>query len=360
MHWFGDFDSHGKHTAAPFLTITSVSVCVGVFLFLCLVTPSVSHALCPNETDVDSPVSTLLYSNVEFNKKFTTDGEPNTPAEWNVLGARHLYNWKVKGLDEDIKEARKHFKTAADHEYPPALNNLGIIHLNGWGADENIEKAKDLFDRASKGGHTPALNNLGVIELREALRNPNTLDTLDLSKSDEVERIRQAANEVYPPALNNLGILHLRKQNYAEAINYLERAAKLNYAPALFNLGALYARGSDGQRDYGKAVDVYGKAARIEKGPVNSFIWLGIAKKHGFAEAAEIQSVVEKLLTEQQVSEATSCVEKISPKIHAMDPFTLYDDVAVAPELYELPNSWEQSWVSRQSWGSINYKGAQE
>ena len=345
MCWFRDFDSCEKYTIVPVLSKISVFVCIS--LFLCLFIPPVSFAFCPDEISSDFSPSPFLYSGVwKSNKKYN---ETNPFVESNLKGAKHLYYWNVKGMDKDIEEARRYFMDsleASGGQFGPALNNLGVIDWNLWGVNENIEEAKELakkyFTKAALHlEYIPAMNNLGVIELRR-----ENLDTLDLSKSEAVKWIRQAADENYPPALNNLGVLYLRKQKYTEAINYFERAAELNYAPALFNLGASYVRGYSGRRDYEKVLDIYEEVARIEKDSVSSFIWLGVAKKYGFTEASKVQSVVEELLTKEQVSEATSCVERISPKIHAMDPFTLYDDVAAAPEWYELPDSWKQrSWV---------------
>ncbi len=343
-------------------------MCVGVFLSLCLFTPSVSHALCPNGIDVSSP---FLYSGFWEPNEESDDGEPDTPAglNENKEGVKYLHDWIVRGKDEGIEEA---FLKASEKGYIPALNNLGVIYLNGWGVDENIEKAKKHFTDAEN--YIPALNNLGVIELREALEDPGVLDTLDLSESKAVERIQKAADANYPPAANNLGILHLMKQNYGEATKWFSNAAKFDYAPALFNLGTSYGRGYGGKPDYQKVAELYEKAARkgnvdaqynlgvmyyqgigVEKDLVNSFIWLGVAKEQGSAEAGKVQSTVEVLLGKERVSEAILCVTKISPNIHAVDPFTLYDDVAAAPEFYKFPDSWEPP-----NWVSTYYKREQE
>ncbi len=350
MRCSGYFGSYERHTAAPALTRTSVFVRVGVFLFLCLFMPSVSHAfsVCSDETDMDFEIFW------KPDEESIIDGELDTPIEWNVEGAKHLHIWNLKGANEDIKKALEYFAEAEKHGYTPALNNLGVIHLNGWGVDKNIKIAKEYFKRSSAGGYIPAKNNLGVIELREAPNDPEIRTTAE-------ERIQQAASGSYPypPALNNLGILRLREQNYTKAVNYFKDAAEFDYSPALFNLGASYVRGYDGQRNYREAAALYGKAALkgnidaqyslglmysqgigVEQNLVESFAWLDIAKEHGFAEAAKVRSWVEELLTEDKVSDATSCAKEINPKIHVMDPFTLYYNVAAAPELYGLFEKW--------------------
>lgn len=375
MYWSGDFDSYERYNTVHVLTRTSVSACVGVFFFLCFFMPSVSRALCPSEIDVDPTTSPLLYSwtSDKLSKLIIPERILLEKIEWNRQGAEILHNWKVKGAKSgtDIKKAKDYFKKASN--YGPALNNLGVIYWNGWDGLKNTEEAKKRFREAENQGYIPAQNNLGVVELWEAIGGPNTRKTENLIQG-AINRIREAANNNYPPALNNLGLFYLNKQNYKEAISYFQRASELSYAPALYNLGVLYYRGYGDQRNDGKAVvDLYEKAARkgyvdaqynlglmyrdgvgVEKDLVNSFIWLGVAKEHGSDKAKEIQGMVEKiqgmvkkLLTGEQVSEATSCVKEISSKIHAVNPFTLYDDVAAAPELHELPELWKQkSWVS--------------
>ena len=366
MHWFGDFDSYKRYIAAPVLTRTSVFVCVGVFLFLWLFAPSVLHASCLNKISMDSQISPLLYSETwEPNK--VIDDKPDTPVEWNALGALHLYKWNVDGKKkdiEDIKNAKKCFEKASEKNHAPALNNLGIIYLNGWGVEENMEEAEKLFKKAieveEKGKeYIPALNNLGVIKWRRALDDPRVLGT-----SEGLAEIEQAAKADYLPAWNNLGIIHLRNQDYESAVEKFKYAAKFNYVPALFNLGTLYVRGYGGYRDYREAANLYNKAALknvdaqytiglmyskgigVEKNLIRSFVWLGIAQKNGSTEAEKVQSVVKESLTKKQLSEAISKVQKLigEIQIHTMDPSTLYDDVATAPELYKGKQQW--SWVS--------------
>ena len=354
-----DFDLYERHIEALVLTRTSVFVCV--FIFLYLFTSSVSHALCLDKVDLDFPTFSLQYSDVgqfKFNEKDAVG--------WNTKGAKHLakylYDRNGQGKNEDIKEAKRSFREAITRkkEYSPALNNLGIIYWNGWGGDKDTEKAKEYFGIASGYGYTPARNNFGVTELRESLKSLDTWDPeskVGRRIQGAVSQIEKAAEDGYPPALNNLGILYLKKQNYTEAFEYFKRASDSNYAAALFNLGFSYAQGYGVERDYGEAANLYEKAALggnvnaqyslglmysqgvgVGKNLVNSFIWLGVAKERGSDEAEKAQSVVEELLTKEQISEATSCVKDISQRIHVMDPFTLYD--------------WEQQY----NWMSTYYR----
>lgn len=379
MRWSGNFDSYERCTAVPILTITPVFVYVSVFL--CLFIPSVSHATCSNETDVASGISPFLYdSDVWPNKGSIRVEKTNSHVKWNALGVIHLHKWNVKGANDDIKKAEECFVKSSEDKYPPALNNLGVIYLNGWGVDRDVDKAKKYFNTAASERYIPALNNLGVIELREALDDPKVLD-ISNTFSDAVMRIQQAAKAGYPPAWNNLGIIHLSKQNYAKAIDEFKRAAKFDYVPALFNLGASYARGYGDDPDYPRAAKLYEKAARkgnvdaqfslglmyshgigVEKSLVDSYTWLDVATKNGFAGAAKIQSVLEKRLTGEQMAtvkqKSKAILVRDSWKIRAIDPLTLYDDVAAAPELYQrqLPDSWKK----QKNWVSAYYERTQE
>ena len=374
MHWFGDFDLHKRYTVAPVLTRIPVFVCVGVFLFLCLFSSSALHASCLNKISTDSQISPLLYSDDIWKSKEVTKvihDKHGTPVAWNALGALHLYRWNVDGKKKDIEKAKECFEKASEKNHPPALNNLGIIYLNGWGVEKNINEAERYFKRAigEKGKeYIPALNNFGIIKRRRALEDPRVFDT-----SEGSEEIKQAAKAGYLPAWNNLGVIHLRNEEYKDAVEKFEYAAKFNYVPALFNLGTFYARGYGGHRDYKEAAELYNKAAQknvdaqytiglmyskgigVKQDLTKSFFWLDIAQKNGSIEAEKVQSVVKESLTEKELSEAISKVKKYSQEIHTMDPSTLYDDVATAPELYEGEQLYKVYERKRSNWVSTYF-----
>jgi TPR repeat protein len=50
-------------------------------------------------------------------------------------------------------------------EYPPALNDLGRLHVTGAGVPQNSAVAKTLFEQAAELGNAKAMNNLGLLYL---------------------------------------------------------------------------------------------------------------------------------------------------------------------------------------------------
>ena len=337
-----------------------------ILLVFCLHAPSISYAFCNNINSWGNP---LLYSNYwsfiggSIGLKSVDPDEVDDPVVLNALGAKHLHVFSTdigKGSDlvkkNELVKAVKFFKDASKMDYAPALSNLGVMYLNGWGVEESVETAKTYFTAASENGYPPALNNLGVLHIRSPKEDPLR----------GIRKIEAAAEKNYPPALNNLGILYLKRQKYEEAVENFERAVKFGYSPALFNLGTRYARGEGVPLNYAKATKLYEQAAcrgnvhaqyslglmysqgvGVKKDLSSSFIWLSLAEKSGFSAAKQVQDAVKGLLTQKQVSEATRNVKMMSPTLHTIRPPTLYDDLAMAPDLYQFDESQSeyQSWI---------------
>ena len=145
-----------------------------------------------------------------------------------------------------------------------------------------------------------------------------------------------------------------------------ERAVKFGYSPALYNLGTRYARGEGVPLNYPKATKLYEQAAcrgnvhaqynlglmysqgvGVKKDLSSSLIWLSLANKGGFSAAKAVQDAVRRLLTQEQIFEATRNVKTISSTLRTIRPFTLYDDLAMAPQLYQfnVSRSEDDSWI---------------
>ena len=365
-----DSGLYERQAEIPAVTTICTSASTAIFLALWLLVPSVSQAFCEEESTTNSRAHPVLYADFwEYDASSITDDKGSlTPEEQNALGAMYLYGWDK---ERDYQKAKVYLENAKNGpaSNDPASNNLGLMYLNGWGVVKDIGKAKAHFEAASEKGYLPALNNLGVTNLKE-------FDVTNLEESAEeyMNMIQKAAEGNYPPALNNLGVIHLRKEEYGDAVKWFERAADLAYTPALFNLGARYARGEGVEKDHGKAVELYEQAAckgdvdaqyslglmysqgiGVETNLMTAFTWFKVAEGLGSGDAVTIRGVVEKLLTEEQISIATQSAEKLKleMKIHPVDPSTLYDDVAAAPELYEFTKpTGGKAWIGDYTAGS--------
>ena len=123
-----------------------------------------------------------------------------------------------------------------------AMNNLGNMYRDGKIVDDKdrksgYEKARECFEKAQKLGDLMALNNLGLLYL----------NGLGVKKDyEKAKEYFEKAAKVDPMALNNLGILYMTgdvkgdtksvkkgvEKDLKKAREYFEQAVKLGCAPA--------------------------------------------------------------------------------------------------------------------------------
>ncbi|RYG98277.1 MAG: sel1 repeat family protein [Alphaproteobacteria bacterium] len=89
--------------------------------------------------------------------------------------------------------------------------------------------------------------------------------------TQEVDRLRKAAEQGNAEAQNKLGFMYFRgdgvPQDYAQSMNWFRKAAEQGDADAQHNLGGMYASGNGVPQDYAQATNWYRKAA--EQGDTN-------------------------------------------------------------------------------------------
>ena len=61
--------------------------------------------------------------------------------------------------------ARSYYEMAADANYAPAVNSLGIIYRDGRGASIDSAKAMEMFSRAAQLGCVDAVHNLAAMQM---------------------------------------------------------------------------------------------------------------------------------------------------------------------------------------------------
>ena len=372
MRYTDEFYLRERYAKTSVRTRFSVLVFMVVLVVSWLFTASVSLATCPKQAgNVVFGTKPLLYAG---SWKFTvTPMDPekaSTPKEWNTLGVRYLFDRNEKNREGNLAKAMSLFAKAGLAGYAPASNNLGIMHLNGWGVRKDTETARKYFTEALKREYLPASNNLSVMTLKtlgaKAAEGSPKLGAEEAKSvlGRVVGGIRAAAERNYPPALNNLGTIYLKgiggvKQDYAKAVTKFRHAIRFGYGPAFFNLGARYARGEGVPRDYEKAVELYEQAALkgivnaqyslglmysqgvgIEENLERSFVWFSLAKEGGYPVEKMVHEAAEKLLTMEQRNSAESCVKEMKKKLvtagFGLKPSSLYDELAADPELYQF------------------------
>lgn len=149
----------------------------------------------------------------------------------------------------DIAGGAQALEALARQGYPPALGELGRLHVFGLvGAPDDTARGLDLLGRASDAGFPPAWVTLALLSLGE-IAVP-----LDLRRVEEA--MRAAAQAGFPPALRALA-LHWGRfgDAAARAIGTLclEHAAMRGDAISLALLGERLAQGRDCARDAGRS-----------------------------------------------------------------------------------------------------------
>jgi TPR repeat protein len=146
---------------------------------------------------------------------------------------------KGKGVDLNLKKAKKWFKLAAQQGISKAQYRLGLIYRNGKGGEKNYSKAIKWWELAANRGNANAQINLGLI-FENGLGVPQNYNKAIRLYSMAVE----AGNAKAKKYLNSL----LNKKVEAQ-IN--------------FDLGVRFENGQGVARNYNEAIRWYNLAANL-------------------------------------------------------------------------------------------------
>lgn len=164
----------------------------------------------------------LMVRNQEFGKamsEFKLLAETGHAASQFSIGLMYHLG---RGVERDEKTAYEWYKKAVLQRYAPAMNNMGMMYLNGEYVVKNEDVAFRLFEEAST-DHVQALDNLG--------------------------RCFE----------NGWGV----QQDIGQAINFYQLAGDAGYMLGYFHIGQVYEKGypPDTPKDIDKAVSWYVQAA---------------------------------------------------------------------------------------------------
>jgi len=158
--------------------------------------------------------------------------------------------------NKDYTDAYKGFEKLAANGDLNAMNNLGLMLVNGQGTTVDYAAAADWFEKAAKKGHISAINNLGT--------------------------------------LYELG--HGRQQNYQLAAQSYRIAADRGMSDAQYNLAALYEQGNG-----------------VAKDPMQAYIWYGLAARAGDADAKAAQQKIRGTLQSNLLGQADAFIKSWQP-----------------------------------------------
>ena len=210
----------------------------------------------------------VAFSNFESR---AMDGDP--VAQF-CLGFMYKNHSEIAVTDRDLTEvqrevksreqAKKWYTKAADQEYLPAQNNLGVMYVRLYEASDEGMKALPLLE-ALKWFRKAAEAERGYA------RSQFNLCIISGHENTAVEWARKAADQGYAPAQDHLGSLYYHgngvDKNLKLAVKWFRAAAEQGYPPAQNNLGVCYAEGFEVDEDLEKAFKWSKKAA--EQGNAN-------------------------------------------------------------------------------------------
>jgi uncharacterized protein len=158
-----------------------------------------------------------LIASGEFEKAFAvymvSAREGFAPCQ-NSVGFAYEYG---EGVTQDLAEAARWFKMAADQNNPDGQYNISQSYIHGTGVPKNHDEG--------------------------------------------IKYLVKAANNNHPTALFNLGCISDREGEYEQAFEYFKRSAEAGHPPAQHNLGMCYAKGEGTQRNDEKAISWFRVAA---------------------------------------------------------------------------------------------------
>lgn len=155
-------------------------------------------------------------------------------------------------------------------DFPRALHLLGCCYEEGDGVGQDDAHAVECYRQAAEQDYAPAINDLGLCYARAACG-------LTQDYVQAAALYRRAAELGNGTAQNNLGDLLYKglgvQKDVGEAFRWFERAAEKGSVSALYNLGLCYEMGSGVRKDSRKAEEYYRRAA--EKDHKGAMLTLG-------------------------------------------------------------------------------------
>ena len=162
----------------------------------------------------------------------------------NWLAGAYIFG---QGVVQDLPEAAKWYRLAAEQGDAAAQNNLAFMYDTGKGVKQDYAEAAKWYQLAAQQGSASAQSNLGVMYA------------------------------------NGQGVV----QDHAEAAKWYRLAAEQGDAAAQMNLGYQYSKGQGVVQDHVKA-----------------YSWYHLSTANGFTGAVKNRDILAKKMTPQQIADA--------------------------------------------------------
>ena len=199
---------------------------------------------------------------------------------------------KGKGVDLNLKKAKKWFKLSAQQGISKAQFKLGLIYRNGQGGEKNYSKAIKWWELAANKGNANAQINLGLI-FENGLGVPQ-----DYNKAIRLYSLAAGAGNT-------------KAQKYLNSLLNKKVEAQIN-----FGLGVRFENGQGVVRDYNEAIRWYNLAANLgfDKGKEKRDLLLSKMKN-----SKEIPTGAKDLISlEEEKSREDKDLQIIEPSLESL------------------------------------------
>lgn len=214
---------------------------------------------------------------IQFQRALTGDAD----AQFAVAEA---YRQGI-GVNEDLSQALRWYRSAADQGHPRAQNNLGSMLLNGMGTEKDPAEAAVWYRKAGEQGEAEAQFNLALRYLHGS--------GVSQSDAEAAAWLKQAAAQGHTEAIGQLGTLSRFGQGVPQSI---VRAAELHTIAALEGDVTSVGNLADYYGEIEKAAlrgsviaavclaKMYDRGMAVDKDPAHVYAWLLWAKQHGISD----------------------------------------------------------------------------
>ena len=177
----------------------------------------------------------------------------------------------VKAYEQgDYPAAFKIMRKAAEDGNIKAINNVGLMYVNGEGIEQDDKAAFEWFFRAANKNNADAQYNLAFMYWTGRSVEQNTAEAM--------KWYHKAAEQGFADAAFNLAMIYFNgfdvEQDKTQALKWFKLAAENGHHGALHNVGLMYYKGEGTNQDKEEAVKWLRKAADYDE--VQSQYLLGI------------------------------------------------------------------------------------
>jgi len=256
----------------------------------------------------------------------------------NNLGVMALQG---RGLGLGLMEATAWFEKAVDAGSAAASYNLGLLDEFGVSYGASLARAARHYEIAAAQGHELAqkrLADLGTVGPDES-RRLTELSALSGDK-EALERVRPGAAKRYRNSRVVIGLLaedhcvdcsKLGKDISSTTMKRLHALAETGDAPALYDLGVRHLKGIGTVADASKAARYFSKAAKTGYAPAA----LQLARMHLRGEAVAFNPIVAHSLLNLASRETGQVGETARAEMDALEATMTRSDIEKAQKLAE-------------------------